>query len=132
MTFYSVVFGYVLYRFGIFQGFAALWAFQFIISPILVLMYDCSDKDIFGISTVKAWLKGKTARFRWKPAIIVITFIMLSWHCTPPVVIICLRKEETKGVSWRGYAILAMTITLKSIYWSFLHFNFNPFYIIHW
>jgi hypothetical protein len=117
---YSVIFPLALHYFG--PAESLLWGFvvQVIGSFIFIYVCDRSSRDIFNLQEIKRKFR---ARF---PSLHADTddskegkvraFLIFCWKCTPPMVLLLMRKGGEKGHPMREVLLVFLAIIGATLY----------------
>lgn len=127
------MFTFLLVFYGERHGSQALFIIQVVLFFVIVVLYDYVNKDVLGIDHTKAKAKerlhiGKEWTVR-KCIVVVPTAILIFLFISPPVFLLCFRKDQ-KGINYFWGSFLVIMAVVKTLLWVQIHRKANPFYTI--
>lgn len=121
--YYYVVMRIVLVAAGFVPGMIIFYGMTVAISLGLLALNDRIDRDIFGIQKIKSktdvWWHSMVNQTLRKWVFNPILFIMNIMWSSPPVIVLCFKKDAHKGLTLRDFAVLAGSSLAATLWWGF-------------
>ena len=128
------LYGYVMWKFGLVEGFFMMTLISFLICFIYIIIYDIIKKDLFLLEDVKDYM-NKIANYEGKNKAVkilslllrrggnVTAFFILSFLKDPFYATAFCRKEKFNGLSKRDWLIFLASVVVSNVPWALTIFG---------